>query len=156
MRPPEVVPFSSHLAPHFEALNREWIEQFFAIEQADLDVFRDPCGRIVAPGGQIFFVLNDRIVVGTCAVVRHANDVYELAKMAVTRRAQGLGLGNLLITTAIEFARQAGAQKLILLTNSRLEPALHLYEKYGFKRVPIKSAQEYSRADVEMELLLSA
>jgi putative acetyltransferase len=156
MCPPEVVSFSPDLAPQFEALNREWIEQFFAIEQADLDVFRDPFGKIVAPGGQIFFVLNDRRVEGTCAVVRHASDVYELAKMAVTRRAQGLGLGNLLIATAIKFAREAGAQKLILLTNSRLGPALHLYEKYGFKRVPIKSSQGYSRADIEMELSLSA
>jgi hypothetical protein len=55
----EVVPFRADLAPAFELLNRRWIEEFFVIEAADLEVFRDPYRGIVEPGGQIFFVLED-------------------------------------------------------------------------------------------------
>ena len=54
---PGIVPFRADFAPHFEALNREWIERYFAIEPEDLVVFRDPRGTIVEPGGQIFFVV---------------------------------------------------------------------------------------------------
>jgi putative acetyltransferase len=150
-----VVPFRDDLAQYFAALNREWIEHYFVLEEADLTVFKDPRGTIVEPGGQIFFVISDGDVVGACAVIRHDNRVYELAKMAVAHRAQGRGYSNLLAKAAIEFARKAGAQTLMLLSNSRLGPALRLYEKHGFKYVPVNDAHEYSRVDVQMELTFS-
>jgi putative acetyltransferase len=151
----EVVPFRDDLAPHFAALNREWIERYFALEEADVNVFKDPHTTIVEPGGQIFFVISAGDVVGTCAVIHHDSKVYELAKMAVAPRAQGQGYSNLLASAAIEFARKAGAKTLLLLSNSRLGPALRLYEKHGFKYVPVSEAHEYSRVDVQMELTFS-
>ena len=148
----ELVSFRADLAPSFESLNRRWIEAYFQVEAADLEVFSDPYARIVEPGGQIFFVLEDGEPRGTCAVIRCDATTFELAKMAVDPAAQGGGYGNLLIKRAIEFARESGAEKLMLLTNSRLDTAIHLYEKYGFKRVPISHGDHYSRVDVEMEL----
>ena len=53
----EVVRFRPDLAHHFESLNREWIEQYVEIEDADLVIFADPFREIVEPGGQIFFVI---------------------------------------------------------------------------------------------------
>jgi 8-oxo-dGTP diphosphatase len=76
--------------------------------------------------------------------------------MAVSPEAQGRGYGNLLIEVAIEFARSAGAETLMLLSNSRLGPALRLYEKYGFRHVPVSPDHEYSRVDVQMELCLKS
>jgi len=148
----EVVPFRADLAPAFERLNRRWIEEFFVIEAADLEVFRDPYRGIVEPGGQIFFVLEDGEPRGTCAVIRCDATVFELAKMAVDPASQGRGYGNLLIERAIEFARESGGNTLMLLTNSKLEAAIHLYEKHGFRSVPLKHANHYNRVDVEMEL----
>jgi len=150
----QIVPFNEKLAPHFEALNREWIERYFAIEEADRVLFADPFSAIVKPGGQIFFVIAAEEVVGTCAVVRHNARVFELAKMAVSPNAQGRGYGNQLMKAAIEFARNAGADTLVLLTNSNLGPALRLYENHGFKRVAVSISDEYVRADVQMELSL--
>jgi putative acetyltransferase len=148
----EVIPFRDELARSFEALNREWIERYFTVEEADLVAFRDPSGMIVEPGGQIFFVVAGDEALGTCAVVRHEGGVYELAKMAVSPRAQGLGYGDLLVLAVIAFAREAGALKLMLLSNSRLRPALRLYEKHGFRHVPVAEGHHYSRVDVQMEL----
>jgi N-acetylglutamate synthase-like GNAT family acetyltransferase len=152
---PAVLFFSEEFAPHFERLNREWIEAHFAIEEADEAVFRQPHTHIVERGGQIFFIEVEGEVVGTCAVIHHNEKVYELAKMAVTPRARGRGYGDLLVLTAIEFAHKQGAEVLMLLTNSSLEPALRLYEKHGFKHVPVNAGQEYARADVQMELNLN-
>ena len=45
-----VVPFRDDLAQYFAALNREWIEHYFVLEEADLTVFKDPRGTIVEPG----------------------------------------------------------------------------------------------------------
>jgi GNAT superfamily N-acetyltransferase len=148
----EVVPFHQSLAPYFESLNREWIEKDFVVEKTDLLLFGDPYGQIVEQGGQIFFVVSEGNVVGTCAVIPHEERNFELAKMAVTSSARGHGFGDLLIERVIEFARQAGAEKLILVSNTRLGPAIKLYEKHGFRSVPITDAGDYSRVDIQMEL----
>lgn len=149
-----VVPFDQSLAPHFESLNREWIEKDFAVEETDLMVFSDPFGQIVEPGGEIFFVISGENVVGTCAVIPHGEEDFELAKMAVTASARGQGFGDLLIERVIEFSRRAGGRKLILVSNTRLGPAIKLYEKHGFRTVPITDAGDYTRVDIQMELPL--
>ena len=150
----EVVRFSSELSPYFESLNRAWIEKYFEIEEADLTVFGDPFKEIVEPSGQIFFVVSGGAVLGTCAVMRLSDDVYELAKMAVAAEARGRGYGDLLIEAAINFAKQSGAKRLMLLSNTRLNPAIALYRKHGFESVPITDAHDYSRVDIQMELEL--
>ncbi len=150
----EVVRFQRELASEFESLNREWIEEYFEIEEADLTIFADPFKQIVEPGGEIFFVIAGGKVVGTCAVIRLNQRIYELAKMAVNRQARGRGYGDLLIESVIEFAKQAGAERLVLVSNTRLKPAIALYEKHGFKAVPITNADDYKRVDIQMELRL--
>ena len=150
----EVVPFQPELAQHFEALNREWIEKYFVIEDADLLVFANPFEEIVAPGGQVFFAVVNGRVLGTCAVLKLSSDVFELAKMAVSSEARGRGYGDRLIEAAIDYAHGSGAQRLILLSNTLLKPAIALYEKHGFRSVPITDAHNYSRVDIQMELTL--
>jgi hypothetical protein len=34
--------------------------------------------------------------------------------------------------------KKHGAEKVVIETNSALKPAVHIYEKYGFKSVPIE------------------
>ena len=55
---PRSSPTASEWRGDFERLNREWIETWFTLEEADRETFRDPVGKIVAPGGQIFFVVD--------------------------------------------------------------------------------------------------
>ena len=152
--PVEVVRFRPDLAQCFESLNREWIEEYFEIEDADLVIFADPFREIVEPGGQIFFVIAESKAVGTCAVVRLNDQVFELAKMAVSSEARGRGCGDLLISSVINFAKEARAERLILISNTQLKPAIALYEKHGFKSVPITNAEDYKRVDIQMELRL--
>lgn len=149
-----IVPFCSDLAPAFSRLNLEWIESLFRIEEPDRLALNDCERAIVAPGGQIFFALIGDAPIGTCAIVRHDDSSYELAKMAVTQTAQGRGVGRQLAQAAIAFARDAGASRVTLLTNSRLTPALRLYERLGFQYRPLPPDSGYSRADVYMELPL--
>ena len=46
----ELVGFRPELASAFESLNRRWIEEYFEVETADLEVFSDPYAAIVEPG----------------------------------------------------------------------------------------------------------
>jgi GNAT superfamily N-acetyltransferase len=147
-----VVTWRPQLRADFERLNLAWIERWFTVEEEDRKVFRDPGGQIVEPGGQIFFVVDEHGVRGTCAVIRHDATTFELAKMAVEPSAQGRGYGDRLVESVIGFARGAGATRLMLVSNTRLGPALNLYRKHGFRDVPLDPANGYSRADIQLEL----
>lgn len=124
------------------------------LEPADIAVLQDPGSAIIATGGMIFFALSGSDVIGTCAVMPHGAGILELAKMAVSPAAQGRGVGRLLGEACIAFARTTGAHTLMLLSSSRLPPALHLYESLGFRHAPMPAGVEYARADVHMVLPL--
>jgi ribosomal protein S18 acetylase RimI-like enzyme len=40
----------------------------------------------------------------------------------------------------------------MLVSNTRLGPALNLYRKHGFRDVALDPANGYSRADIQLEL----
>ena len=149
------VPFSPELAPAFADLNREWIERLFTMEAADLKLLNDP-GAIISSGGQIYFALDDGAAIGTAAVIAASPAQVELAKMAVTPRYQGRGVGQALAQCAIDWARDVyRAETIFLETNSRLAGAIRLYERLGFVRRPMRPHSEYARADVYMELAIA-
>lgn len=145
-----IVPYREEFKAAFEQLNREWIEQYFDLEEADLEVFRDPTRSILLPGGQIFFVLAGNQVQGTCAVLRRSPLECEIAKMAVAAEARGRGLGDLLMEAAIRFAIETGAQRIIIVSNTVLQPAIRLYQKHGFIRVPLASDERYRRVNIRL------
>jgi putative acetyltransferase len=146
----EVVTYQERWRAAFERLNREWIETWFTLEDADRETFADPAGKIVAPGGQIFFVVDGDEVLGTCAVMPHSAEVHEIAKMAVAPEARGRGYGNLLMDACIAFSRAAGVREIVIVSNTRLQPAIRLYEKHGFVRVPFENDGRYVRADIKL------
>ena len=74
--------------------------------------------------------------------------------MAVAESWQGKKIGNLLMGYCIDFAKKLDAAKLVLYSNRKLLPALHLYKKFGFIEVPLENS-EYKRSDIKMEKVLS-
>ena len=145
-----VVPYRPEYRADFERLNRAWIEQYFRIEDADREVFGDPETAILEPGGEIFFVVENGEVVGTCAIIPHEPGVYEIAKMAVSPAARGKGYGDVLMDATVDFARRAGASKVVIVSNTVLTTAIRLYEKHGFVRVPLDH-ERFARANIRLE-----
>lgn len=141
--------------PVFRQLNEEWIAHYFTLEPADLKALDHPEEYILAPGGCILLAEYENQVVGTCALIKMDEHTYELAKMAVTPAVQGQKIGLLLGQAAIQRARDLGAQRVYLESNSRLTTALNLYRKLGFQPLPHTVPSPYARADVQMELLLT-
>jgi ribosomal protein S18 acetylase RimI-like enzyme len=149
---PTVVAYRDEYRDAFEQLNRAWIEAYFVLEEPDREVFSDPRATILEPGGEIFFVVEGGQVQGTCAVIRHSADEWEIAKMAVAPAAQGRGFGDLLMEQAIAFAAGVGARRIVIVSNTVLEPAIRLYQKHGFIRVPLAAADgRYERANIRLE-----
>jgi GNAT superfamily N-acetyltransferase len=151
----KVVYWDSRYHNDFVRLNEAWIEKHFGLEETDRKYLRDPQGTIIDKGGEIVFLIDGDCVVGTCALVRQDERVYELAKMAVDERMRGRGLGNRLMEAVLDCAHEKGACKVFLLSNIMLTPAISLYKKYGFRTVRLGPHPDYDRANIEMEIDLT-
>ncbi len=147
-----VVPFRREFAADFRRLNLDWIERLFKVEAPDLEVLDDPEAAIIATGGMIFFALEGKAVVGTVAVLRGVGSRCELAKMAVALTHQRRGIGELLGGACRAWAAGNGLETMFLVTNSKLDGAIRLYERLGFRHATSTHRSEYARGDVYMEL----
>ncbi|HVE56736.1 MAG TPA: GNAT family N-acetyltransferase [Pyrinomonadaceae bacterium] len=148
----KILDLSPELRMFFEQLNRGWIERYFEMEPLDYLLLQNPETEIIEKGGAVLFaVTTDGEVVGTVALKKADDGVFELAKMAVDEKKRGLGAGKALGLAALERAREMGARSVILYTNSILEPAINLYRKLGFRDVPV-TEKGYTRVDVKMEI----
>jgi len=149
----EIIGFESVYRDYFRILNEEWLIKYFKIEDIDIKVLGNPEKYILDDGGFILFARYQNEIVGTCALINQGKYGFELSKMAVTEKYQGLKIGLKLAEAVIEKAKSMGEKKIFLETNSKLKPAISLYEKLGFKhQKPKFDHSKYERADVYMEL----
>ena len=147
----EIIKFSDEYSKYFTALNMAWLQKYFVAEPIDQEILFNPKKYILNQGGFIFFAKVNKQIVGTFALIRINETVYELAKMAVEESFQGKKIGNKMLEFCIEEGKRLKADKIILFSNKKLEPAIHLYEKFGFKEVPLGNS-EYQRANIKMEV----
>lgn len=149
----EIVPYSNKLKEHLKTLNYEWLEEYFHVEEGDKASLSDPQGQIIDKGGFIFFAKYGEEIVGTASLLKKTNEIFELGKMAVSKNSRGLGIGNQLVEHCIEFAKQQDIRELILYSNTKLGPAIHLYKKYGFEEIELE-AGVYERGNIKMKKIL--
>ena len=144
-------------AEAFRELNEEWIARYFKVEEQDLIQLNDPAGNILQSGGQIVMAIADGERIGCCALVFVKTGVFEVAKMAVSERYRGKGIGRRLLEYTIAQARRLGAHTLELASNTKLANAVHLYESLGFRHLPPERVEPspYARANVFMVLNLA-
>jgi GNAT superfamily N-acetyltransferase len=78
---------------------------------------------------------------------------FEIGKMAVAEEHRGRGAGKQLLAAVVDRAREIGAKRLYLESNTKLPNAIHLYEQQGFRRLPPRQSP-YARSNVYMEMFL--
>lgn len=152
----EIMEYSPAYKRYFKSLNLEWLKEFFEVEALDAKILNNPQKEIIDAGGYIIFARLDGKIVGTAALIKHDERTYEIAKMAVTPAVRGRRVGLKLTHAAIEIARRAGAAHVVLETSPKLAPALALYEKLGFVKVPYDNGKgsKYKRKSIMMKLVL--
>ena len=148
-----IINFETKYAADFMRLNIEWLNKYELTEPADISMLENYQSEILDTGGVIYFAKAGDEIIGSAALIQAKPGEYELAKMAVTAVWQGKGISKLLIEKCLDKAKELKASKVFLESSSKLSSALSLYEKYGFKHVPVKESH-YLTADVRMELAL--
>jgi ribosomal protein S18 acetylase RimI-like enzyme len=147
----EIIEYTPGLQPDFERINKQWVEQFFTLEEFDRNQLEHPQEYIIDKGGAILFARDDGQILGTVGLVKSGEGVYEMIKMGVSPEARGRGVGQLLGKAILEKARALGGRKVLLYSSSKLEAALGLYRKIGFQEIPMGCSQ-YGRCNVKMEI----
>jgi N-acetylglutamate synthase-like GNAT family acetyltransferase len=148
----KVFVYSEEYQPWFEKFNRDWIEKHFWMEPLDFQVLQHPDEHIIRKGGRIFMASCGKDVAGTVALKFVEPGVYEFTKMAVDEKFRGRSIGKALAHAAISEARALDASRIILYSNTLLQPAIELYRKLGFREIPVDGT--YQRSNIKMELIL--
>jgi ribosomal protein S18 acetylase RimI-like enzyme len=146
----QIVEFSDELSEPIKKLNYEWLEKYFRVEEGDITSLSNPKKHIIDKGGHIYYAKLNGEVVGTASLLKKSETVYELGKMAVSDKAQGHGIGTILLEHCLNVAKQKQIQTLVLYSNTILQSAIHLYRKYGFEEIELESGL-YERANIKME-----
>lgn len=90
--------FRDELTPAFFAINAEWIEAMYTMEATDRAVLGNPRAHIIDKGGEILFARSAALgLVGSCALIPHADRAFELTKMGVLAAARGRKVGEFLL-----------------------------------------------------------
>lgn len=152
----EILDYAPEYKEYFQKLNYEWLDKYFQVEELDKRILLNPELEIIQHGGFVLFArLGDKIV-GTSAVLKKDEKTYEIAKMAVTGKAQGMQVGRKLTREAIARAKEKGAKKIVLKTDNRLRAAVNLYRTLGFKiaQTETTASGEYERERFGIQMKL--
>lgn len=149
----EIVDYEPGHQPYFEKFNRAWIEEYFTMEPVDEYVLRNPEEAILAEGGAILMAVYEGQVAGTVGLRKVSDGVFEFTKMAVDGHFRRKGIAEAISHASFEKARQLGAHKVILYSNTKNAAAIKLYEKLGFRHLQPEQGV-YQRANVKMEIMV--
>ena len=84
--------------------------------------------------GKLWAAQRDQTIVGMIATIPHGEDTWEICRVYVHPSLHGGGLGHRLLDVAEQYARDAGARRLVLWSDTRFERAHRFYEKRGYLR----------------------
>lgn len=149
----EIIAFQQEYAKAFYDLNVEWLEKYFYVEPYDKKVLSNPQEYIIDNGGFIFVAKYNNEAAGVVAFINQKT-FFELSKMAVSPKYQGLKIGQQLMDFCINFAKKQQWKSVTLYSHRSLKAAINLYHKVGFKEIPLEANSHYERSDIKMLLKL--
>lgn len=150
-----VIEYDKKYREDFIRFNTEWIMEFFGfLEAEDVETFAH-IEEALAGGAMIFFAVEDGAALATCMTRPLDGRTWELCKLGSDKGRPHKGCGTAVFEAAMRWAADHGAERLFIITNRRLKPAIHIYEKHGFREIQLED-YEYARGDIAFECLLSA
>ncbi|MDE6607980.1 MAG: GNAT family N-acetyltransferase [Lachnospiraceae bacterium] len=149
-----VIPYQEKYKKDFIQFNTDWIvDNFGYLEEEDLITF-DHIEESLENGAMIYFAVENGTALATCMVKQLGDDgTWELCKLGSNKHLPHKGAGSAVFEAAMNWAIEHGAERLFMISNSRLKAAIHIYEKYGFREVKLED-YEYVRGDIAFEYLI--
>ncbi len=151
----EILDFAPDFKEDFKRLNLEWINEYFKLKDSEQTLLENPEEEIIKNGGYVFFARDAGQIVGTAALLRESNKLFEIAYMAVDTKFRGKKIGKSLLKKLMDRAKSEGARQVYLVSSSKLKPAVEMYRAYGFREAPLDpEMSKYDGSDIKMILNL--
>ncbi len=149
----EIIDYAPEYREVFAQLNAEWMTTYFGKQLSNH--LEDPETSIINAGGFILFAQSGDEIIGTCAILKENNKLYEIADMAVAPEYRGKNIGKRLLNAAVDKVRLAGARQVYLVTSSKLTASVELFRTYGFRETSLDAEMSvYEGSDIKMMLNL--
>ena len=150
----KVVEYDKKYRQDFIDFNSSWIiENFGHLEPEDFETF-EKIEDELDEGAMIYFAVDDEgTALATCMAKPMDGETWEICKLGSNKNVPHKGAGSAVFGSAMKWAEDHGANRLFIISNSRLGPALHIYGKYGFKEIKLDD-YEYERGDIAFEKVL--
>ena len=146
-----IVSYAPQYHADFFRISMEWLEKHSLLEPEDTVMLQN-IEAMLAEGAAAYCAVEDETVLAVGMIHPLGGGVWELCKLGTAEEHQGKGAGTAILRTCMEYAKAHGAEKVILVSNHVLETALKMYEKFGFRQVPLEAQYAiYETADVQME-----
>ena len=87
---------------------------------------------------------------GSIFCVRYTNDTAQLRLFLLVPEARGLGLGQRMLSTVMQYARDTGYKDMRLWTHRNHKAACALYGKHGWQQVEVERKRSFGQ-DVIVE-----
>ena len=111
-----------------------------------------------SPDAAVFVAETNELIVGRLSLARDTHPasahVADLGLM-VAAPYRGRGIGHALLERAVEWAEESGIEKLELHVFPHNEPAIRLYERFGFEREGLRRAHYRRGVDLVDAVLMA-
>src|SRR5687767_10087041 len=130
----ETVPASNYsLSELVELLNRGFEDYFIPIHFS-IDMFSNMLHKDGIDLADSRVLISDNQVCGIALIARrHWLQASRVAAMGIARESRGKGAGSWLMKQLIDDASERGDREMVLEVIEQNEPAVKLYQKYGFE-----------------------
>lgn len=147
-----IIPFEEKYRQDFIDFNTDWIVSNFGfLEGHDKDTF-EKIDEALKAGAMIFFAVEKDAALATCMAAPMEGTTWEICKLGSNKNLPHKGAGSAVFEAAMKWALNHGAERLFILSNKKLKPALHIYRKFGFKEIKLKD-YEYVRGNIAFEYI---
>ena len=101
------------------------------------DELNNPIEKYGSPDGRLYIALMDGAPAGCIALRRIDAQSCEMKRLFVRPAHRDKGIGSQLVHTIINDARTIGYRRMLLDTLPFLERAIQMYQKLGFREIPM-------------------
>ncbi len=148
----KIISFTEKYRQDFIDINTDWIvSNFGSLEEHDIEAFKKIDEQMQA-GAMIFFAIENDTVLATCMAMPMEGTTWEICKLGANKNVPHKGAGSAVFEASMKWAINHGAERLFIVTNTKLKPALHIYEKYGFKEIKLTDYR-YTRGNIALEYI---
>ena len=110
----------------------QWLGRDLSFQDLDKEL-ADIAEKYTAPNGELLVAIDEKeIVLGMVAYYQHSDTRCEMKRLYVRPEGRGYALGDRLIESIMDHAKNSGYTEMVLDTKEPLQAAIHLYKKHGF------------------------